>query len=640
MTGAVEAINQTAGTWWTFVLHATWQSSLVAMIALAVFHLARRRSAQFRYAVVVIALIKFVVPPTLSLPTGLFTRFGPVVVREADAPTAAMADAAERDANDGAIGWRAGLMLLHLAGSLTVAALLAGQWLRVRTMARQAKDFTRGPLCDHLAALARGLGLRRTVRLLVSPEAVSPMAFGLFRPSVLVPASLFHDIPRRQMDAVLSHELAHHRRGDIFVNLCQAALTALWWFNPVLWVLNRAVRRAREDCCDDLLLARKLTTDGAYCEALLKVATGLRKSILAAAASGFAQRIHPLAGRIRRIMDSRLHRVPKLSFATLVGLLAVAGVVLPGLRTVPAPTPHPVAANAPEPTARTARAALARIPALPGRYGRHEHAPFSPATPWDQRPLAVPDGPDAGLWETPLGLGAGDEIAGRSPSAPWPAGATIEMPDAPASGRSLNVYNDLDPTGLDLPAGEIFTVDMDIARDIWPESPPLENVHPFHLELDPSDKPATPEKLRAPADDPGTRFAHDSGTDETLPPLARGFQLAGETVPRSLPVWTDLQEGPVVGPSNSSAPVEIEPVVLADATAPAETDPALVTGSGDADLDAFIAAWLEQFPDAADMGSLPIGDLTGDYTVMPVPGALSLLALGALPLLARRRRRV
>ncbi|MGB2823084.1 MAG: M56 family metallopeptidase, partial [Phycisphaerae bacterium] len=338
MTSAVEAINHAAGTWWAFVAHATWQSSLLAVIFLAVVRLGRRWPAQLRYALVVIALMKFAVPPTLSLPTGLFSRLGPVIVVDADKSAPGGLDHADEGPAAvthalGAASWQSWLMLLHIAGAAAVAVYLAAQWAKVLAMARRAKAFARGPLRDRLAALCRRMGLRLPVRLLISPEPVSPMAFGVLRPSILVPASLFNDVSPRQMDTILAHELAHHGRGDILVNWCQAALTMLWWFNPVVWILNRAIRTAREDCCDDLLLARKLTTDGTYCRALLKVATGLRRSLLAAAVSGFAQRVHPLGDRIRRIMDPDLRRVPKLSFLTLVLMLAIAGVVLPGLRS-------------------------------------------------------------------------------------------------------------------------------------------------------------------------------------------------------------------------------------------------------------------------------------------------------------------
>ena len=38
---------------------------------------------------------------------------------------------------------------------------------------------------------------------------------------------------------VLSHELAHIRRGDWIVQLSAELLRAIYWFNPLLWVACR-----------------------------------------------------------------------------------------------------------------------------------------------------------------------------------------------------------------------------------------------------------------------------------------------------------------------------------------------------------------------------------------------------------------
>jgi beta-lactamase regulating signal transducer with metallopeptidase domain len=337
MNAWVDALNHAASNWWPHVLHATWQSSLVAGLFLLIVWAGRRWPAQIRYGLVVIALVKFTIPPTLSLPTGLFSRLGPTVVVSIEAADESAGEAAARDAGAlaalGQVRWRAWLMLAHAAGALAAAAWIALHCARVARMARRARAVTTGPPYELLGRLSQRLGLRRRVRLLVTDEPVAPMAFGAFRPGVLVPASVFREAPCEQLETVLAHELAHHRRGDLWVNWVQAILAVAWWFNPVFWLLNRAIRRAREDCCDDLLLSRKLTTDGAYCQALLNVAAQMRRSLLLAAVARFAEQVHPLGERIKRIMDPRLHRPVRLSLAAVGTMVLLAGLVLPGLRT-------------------------------------------------------------------------------------------------------------------------------------------------------------------------------------------------------------------------------------------------------------------------------------------------------------------
>ncbi len=341
MSDFVQALNRAADVWWPHVLHGTWQSSLVAAALLGVVYLGRRLPAQVRYGLILIALAKFAVPATLSMPTGLFSRFGPTV--RVSAPQALPAESAGLDDPAGAAGeaavaspggtmsWRAWAMILHALGAAAMCAWIAIQLARVGRMARRARMVLAGSLHRQLIRLCRSLHLRRHVRLLVSREPVPPMAFGVLRPSVIIPASLRSDMSPRQLESILAHELAHHRRGDLWVNWGQLALAVVWWFNPMVWGLNAVVRRIREDCCDDLLLADRLTTGGGYCDALLKVAARLSRGPMLGGTPGFAERLHPLGERIKRIMDPGRARLRKVPLAAIPVMVILGGIVLPGL---------------------------------------------------------------------------------------------------------------------------------------------------------------------------------------------------------------------------------------------------------------------------------------------------------------------
>ena len=60
--------------WWSIVLPIAWQAALVAVIALAINRFGRRLPSTLRYALLAVALIKFVLPPTWSAPTGVIDR--------------------------------------------------------------------------------------------------------------------------------------------------------------------------------------------------------------------------------------------------------------------------------------------------------------------------------------------------------------------------------------------------------------------------------------------------------------------------------------------------------------------------------------------------------------------------------------
>ena len=117
----------------------------------------------------------------------------------------------------------------------------------------------------------------------------------------------------------------------------ETVLRVVWWFHPGMWWLNRALRRTREDCCDDVVLATYLAEPERYCETLIQAAA--QQTFLAPepVALGFSNREHPAARRIRRLMDSSLLRTQHLKKTGLL-LAAILGLlVLPGMQPLKAP---------------------------------------------------------------------------------------------------------------------------------------------------------------------------------------------------------------------------------------------------------------------------------------------------------------
>jgi beta-lactamase regulating signal transducer with metallopeptidase domain len=136
---------------------------------------------------------------------------------------------------------------LALGGfALVVLARLVGGHLRLSAIARRAWPADSG---DWIAVLDEerrraGIGRRgRRIRLLVSPDAIAPLTWGVGAPVILLPEEAldWSDAHRR---VVLRHELAHVARFDTFWHGVARAALALYWFNPLLWL---AVRRLRAE---------------------------------------------------------------------------------------------------------------------------------------------------------------------------------------------------------------------------------------------------------------------------------------------------------------------------------------------------------------------------------------------------------
>jgi len=82
----------------------------------------------------------------------------------------------------------------------------------------------------------------------------SPAVCGLFRPVILVPQDLAPIFGASHLRAVLMHELAHIKRGDLWVNLAQTLLQIIYFYSPFVWLGNAIIRRVREHAVDEATL--------------------------------------------------------------------------------------------------------------------------------------------------------------------------------------------------------------------------------------------------------------------------------------------------------------------------------------------------------------------------------------------------
>lgn len=224
---------------------------------------------------------------------------------------------------------------------------------------------------------------------LVSVSAVeAPLSWGL-PPGVVLVGRTCLSRPETA-GAVLAHELAHIRRGDwIFLALSRAAL-ALFWFNPLVWLLHARLASRTEDAADAAALA--VVDRQTYARALVGLAADFHHS----AAVGMAANAQSLTRRINRIMTARTAtRTRPLTMALAVGALVAMATPLAAVEITqqapPAPPAAPSAPRAPAPPAPPVVPSLVAMPAPPAPPA--PPPPFAaPAPPAPPAPPRLQDG--------------------------------------------------------------------------------------------------------------------------------------------------------------------------------------------------------------------------------------------------------
>lgn len=227
------------------------------------------------------------------------------------------------------------LPLLVLLWALAVCAIGAGL-LRSQLALRRlvAASVALPELAAPVLELARHFGITRSIAVVSSTVARVPFVIGYWSPVIVLPLSIAAGMPLPQLRLILAHEIAHLRRADYLVNWLQIALEVLLFFHPAVRWLSEELRRLREACCDDLVVAYAGGGRADYTRALLSLEEYRNEAPLlapSAVAGGLLWRVQRIAGRAPQ-QRAGLQRIvlPALVLGFLATLLGGGVQVRPG----------------------------------------------------------------------------------------------------------------------------------------------------------------------------------------------------------------------------------------------------------------------------------------------------------------------
>jgi beta-lactamase regulating signal transducer with metallopeptidase domain len=338
-----------------------------------------------RHALWTIVLVKLIIPPVFAWPwqvpaleaqqsaaaavLTIETRPKHELVAEPAVATSGRTvnQFASSDPQTRPLTWRVAATTAWIVGAGLFGLIHVARAWRMHGLVRRSSD----PPAELEVAVAT-----IAARLRISPVTTrvapvpSPFIWGLFRPVLVWPETLPAGIENTAVPSLLTHELAHVKRGDCWIGWIELIAGCVWWWNPIFWHVRSQLRASAELACDAWVGHVTPHTRRAYAEALLAVSahpTSLPAPMPAIGMRSTSRRL--MKRRIALIM--RAHVPVRLSRTAFCAAAIVAVVVLPAWAqqavTVPRPTPPaPVAAPAPatrtvvRPTPRTEQDVIVR----------------------------------------------------------------------------------------------------------------------------------------------------------------------------------------------------------------------------------------------------------------------------------------
>ncbi|MCL1852058.1 MAG: M56 family metallopeptidase [Peptococcaceae bacterium] len=213
------------------------------------------------------------------------------------------------------------LVMVWLLG--VVAFLLVGGikalWFRV-SLRRMWRPCGSAEVARSVRRTMEEMAFYPDMRIMICQGIRSPFVTGLIRPALVLPGETYDPC---LLGHVIHHEMTHCRRRDLWYKLIINLANAVHWFNPLVWVMNRAGDRDLELVCDELVTrGQDRTRRREYSESILLTLKPGKTRRLPGLTTSFSAGAKDLKRRFENIVLTPAKRSGSL-FLMLTMLLAV-----------------------------------------------------------------------------------------------------------------------------------------------------------------------------------------------------------------------------------------------------------------------------------------------------------------------------
>jgi len=351
---SIETLNAAAQQWSQFMWSRMLDSAWVLLIVGAVWGVLRRRaSAQFSYCLFLLVLVKLVTPVQFPFPEKAvrmpWSEWMPAFVASGGPSelNSELGVESKEASGDSALATEQKDVRPERARhvSLSTAAMLMAIWSAVVALLlwrfayteratlraiRRSDDVDLSAAGISLDQLRRTLRIGRPVRVATNPGVASPVVYGLWSPTLLIPADFADRHDPDQMRWILLHELAHIQRWDMLVRLFQKLVQFVFFFHPGVWIVNILIDRQREFACDDTAVLGSNLSRADCGESFLHIVKRVnRTQTPMPAVLGILSPNSAVRKRLMRMLD--LNRTPqsRLSFVSCLWLVVIGLLVIP-----------------------------------------------------------------------------------------------------------------------------------------------------------------------------------------------------------------------------------------------------------------------------------------------------------------------
>ena len=213
------------------------------------------------------------------------------------------------------------LLVWMCVGILLTAYYLLSYLKTHHRIMRSSHPCTNEDITELFSETAAELGLNSIpqLRIVKNYDDAGPFTMGITKPIIFLPGE---DIPSQDLKYILRHELTHCRKRDILWEGLLLTACIIYWFHPLVWLMQKLAQQSIEKSCDEEILKNASSEcRKEYSDVIMAWVgkTGLGNNVLS---TGYMQNMTFLKLRFANIFNYGMKKDSKtLTAVIIIGIL-------------------------------------------------------------------------------------------------------------------------------------------------------------------------------------------------------------------------------------------------------------------------------------------------------------------------------
>jgi beta-lactamase regulating signal transducer with metallopeptidase domain len=234
--------------------------------------------------------------------------------------------------------WQIAAIIWLVGLTVFLAYHVIKHWRFTKMVRRWSEKIEDGRTNTFLQGLLSEMKISKPIKLYQCSSIGSPMMIGIINPRILLPRA---DLAQDELCFVLKHELIHYKRKDLYYKCLVLIATAIHWFNPIVYLIARAIAVQCELSCDaETVRNADVRTRQHYSETIISLMK-YRSRIKTVFSTNFNTGRKGMKKRIVSITDMG----KKKSGAAIICMVFILSLVIGGYSNASTPDNNPSSGN-------------------------------------------------------------------------------------------------------------------------------------------------------------------------------------------------------------------------------------------------------------------------------------------------------